>query len=68
MSLKESVRVHGVNRTVYLTKQVARNKWRGKIYVPCPNGGQTSVAGLYHVYGNGAKRFTPTGKNADMLK
>lgn len=60
--------VKGKRRFVYLLKQLAPNKWHAKIYVNHNGKGkQTSVRGTYQVYANGARRFTPTGKNADLI-
>lgn len=53
------VTVRGVNRRVYLSKQLSQNKWRAQVYVD-DNGRRTSVSGTYSVNANGVKRFTPS--------
>lgn len=66
---KMQARVRGVNRTIYLGSRISDNKWRAKVYVDCENGPgrQTSVAGIFQIYANGARRFTPTGLRSDAL-
>lgn len=66
---KTSAVVRGVNRNVYLIRQLADNKWRAKVYVDVANvaNGRTSVGGVFQIYKNGSRRFTPTGKNGNLL-
>ncbi len=66
-SVTVKVNVKGKPRKVYLGTKLEDNKWRGRVIVNDLYGDRTSVAGIYQVYQNGTRRFTPTGKNSSLL-
>ena len=62
---KVQMSVRGVQRNVYLEKSLGNGKWSARTYVGYRS--KITVSGLYTVYSNGARRFTPSGINADLV-
>ena len=58
------VNVRGKRRKVFLEAQLGPSKWRARIRM---SGDYASIRGIFQVYSNGAKRFTPTGSNGKYL-
>lgn len=58
------VSVNGKLKKIFLEKQISEGKWRARARMP---GDGASIRGVYQVYKNGAKRFTPTGPNGKYL-
>jgi len=59
---KVDMSVKGQNRRVYLEKAINKNSWLARVYV-----GSSVVSGKLVKYSNGAKRFYPLGKNANLI-
>lgn len=64
MSNSVMVNVYGKQRKVFLEKEMSQSKWRARVRMP---GDGSSVRGIFQVYKNGHKRFTPTGSNGKYL-
>ena len=62
---KVTMQVRGVQRNVYIEKNLGGGKYAARTYVGPRS--RTTVSGTVRKYINGALRFTPEGVNAHLV-